>query len=307
MPLCLDTEHISDYGFTVKINELHWGDTGWQKRLWWKWASWRSGTVFSHYLGILSRPIFNHSIIAVWRFCISLHLTSNTLLDLTLSDITERHVGYRVMKIKRWPEGSDLIICGSSVQISEVPCDNLGLKHHEQFLSIKKQVCPCTFFVVCYSNWDCEPEQPLKDIIIPPQLIGNEFNRALHIASLDLIKAGQYWNQCIKCSVDMRSGSSSLFSSSWWRQDLCNRWNPLTIMRAWQLWHFDDADIHIPEHKGEEMKKPLTPPSVPAPPPPQLTIYHRPCLLLLPKYTTPKPTNKRIKSKHGLCARQMHE
>lgn len=28
-------------------------------------------------------------------------------------------------------------------------------------------------------------------------------------------------------------------------------------MRAWQLWHFDDADIHIPEHKGEEIKKPL--------------------------------------------------
>lgn len=34
-------------------------------------------------------------------------------------------------------------------------------------------------------------------------------------------------------------------------------------MRAWQLWHFDDADIHIPEHKGKEMKKPLTPLSVP--------------------------------------------
>lgn len=39
------------------------------------------------------------------------------------------------------------------------------------------------------------------------------------------------------------------------------------------------------------MKKPLTPP------PPQLTTYHRLCLLLLPKYTTPKPTNKQMKSR----------
>lgn len=139
--------------------------------------------------------------------------------------------------------------------------------------------------------------QPLKDINVSPQLIGSEFNRILPITTLDLINDGQYRKRCIKCSADMRSRSSSLFSSSWWRRDLCNRWNPLTIMRAWQLWHFDDADIHIPEHKGEEMKKPLTPPSVPAPPPPQLTTYHRPCLLLLPKYTTPKSTNKQIKSR----------
>lgn len=100
----------------------------------------------------------------------------------------------------------------------------------------------------------------------------------------------------------MQSRSTSLFRSSWWRWDLCNRWNPLTIMRAWQLWHFDDADIHIPEHKGEEMKKPLTPPSIPAPPPPQLTTYHRPCLLQLPKYTTPKPTNKQIKSRVNIVS-----
>lgn len=45
------------------------------------------------------------------------------------------------------------------------------------------------------------------------------------------------------------------------------------------------------------MKKPLTPPSVPALPPPQLTTYHRPCLLPNPKYSTPKPTNKQIKSR----------
>lgn len=122
MPLCLDTEHISDYGFTVKINELHWGDTSWQERLWWKWASWRSGTViglFSHSLGILSRPIFNQSVIVVSHFCISLHLTGNKLLDLALSDMTERHVYYGVMKIKRWHEGSDLIICVCKVQVSE--------------------------------------------------------------------------------------------------------------------------------------------------------------------------------------------
>lgn len=150
-------------------------------------------------------------------------------------------------------------------------------------------------FICCNSNWNCGSEEPLNNIIFPLQLIGNELNRALHIASFDLIKAGQYSNHCIKCSVDMWSWSSSLFSHTWWRQDLCNRWNPLTIMRAWQLWHFDDADIHISEHKGEEMKKPLTPPSVPVPPPPQLTVYHRPCLLLLLKHTTPKPTNKQIK------------
>lgn len=54
--------------------------------------------------------------------------------------------------------------------------------------------------------------------------------------------------------------------------NLCNRWNSLTIMRTWQLWCFDDADIHIPEHKAEEMKKPLTSPSVTSPPPLQLTI-----------------------------------
>lgn len=144
--------------------------------------------------------------------------------------------------------------------------------------------------------------QPLKDINVSPQLIGSEFNRILPITTFDLINDGRYRKQCIKCSADMRSRSSSLFSSSWWRRDLCNRWNPLTIMRAWQLWHFDDADIHIPEHKGEEMKKPLTPPSVPAPPPPQLTTYHRPCLLLLPKYTTPKPTNKQIKSRVNIVS-----
>lgn len=120
-------------------------------------------------------------------------------------------------------------------------------------------------------------------------------------ASLDLIKDGQYWNQRTKCSVDMQSSSSSLFSRSR-RQDLRNRWNPLTVMRAWQLWHFDDADIHIPEHKGKEMKKPLTPLSVPALPPPQLTIYHRPCLRRLPKHTTPKPTNKQIKSRINMAS-----
>lgn len=137
MPLCLDTEHISDYGFIVKINELHRGDASWQERLWWKWASWRSGTVFSHYRRILSRTIFKQSIIALWHFCISLHLTSNKLLDLTSSDMTERRVDFRVMKIKRWREGGDLIICISSAQISEVPYNNLGLRGDEQ-LSVRK-------------------------------------------------------------------------------------------------------------------------------------------------------------------------
>lgn len=84
MPLCLDTEHISDYGFRVKINELQGGgDRGWQERLWWKWAWWWSRRFSSHYFGILSRPIFSQSIIVVWLSYISLHLTSNKLSDLT--------------------------------------------------------------------------------------------------------------------------------------------------------------------------------------------------------------------------------
>lgn len=37
----------------------------------------------------------------LWRFCISLHLTSNKFLDLTLSDMTERHIDYGVVKITR--------------------------------------------------------------------------------------------------------------------------------------------------------------------------------------------------------------
>lgn len=108
VPLCLDTEHISDYGFTVKINEPHRGDARWQERPWWKWASWRFGTaigLFSHSLWILSRPIFNQSIIIVWHFCISRHVTGNKLLDLASSDMTERRVYYRVLKSKKVTQG----------------------------------------------------------------------------------------------------------------------------------------------------------------------------------------------------------
>lgn len=45
------------------------------------------------------------------------------------------------------------------------------------------------------------------------------------------------------------------------------------------------------------MKEPFAAPSVPAPPPPQLTTYHRPFVLVLPKYTNPKPANKQINVK----------
>lgn len=63
-----------------------------------------------------------------------------------------------------------------------------------------------------------------------------------------------------------------------------------------------NTDIHMPKHKGEEMKKSLISPSVPVPPPPQLTTYHRLCLLLLHKCTTQKPTNKQIKSRVNIVS-----
>lgn len=93
-------------------------------------------------------------------------------------------------------------------------------------------------------------------------------------------------------ALTFRAGLVLCWVNSWWRWDLSSTWNPLTIMRPWQLWHFDDANIHIPEHKGEEMKEVLAPLSVPSPPPPQPTSYHRPFLLLLHKHTNPKPTKK---------------
>lgn len=43
--LGLHTENISDYGLAVQIDGgPRRGDAGWQTRLWWKWAPWRSGT-----------------------------------------------------------------------------------------------------------------------------------------------------------------------------------------------------------------------------------------------------------------------
>lgn len=120
MPLCLDTEHISDYGFTVKINELCWGDTSWEavvkmgfKEIW--SSHWPPLTLSGDPLKSNSQPI-NYCGVAFLHLSF---LTSNKLLDLTLSDITERHVDCKAMKTERWPKGSNFIICNSSVQISE--------------------------------------------------------------------------------------------------------------------------------------------------------------------------------------------
>lgn len=55
--------------------------------------------------------------------------------------------------------------------------------------------------------------------------------------------------------------SSYCLESAGGNGNLRSRWNSLTIMRTWQLWCFDDADIHIPAHIAEEMKKPLLHPS----------------------------------------------
>lgn len=60
---------------------------------------------------ILSRSIFNQSIITKWCFCVLLLLTSNKL-----SDLTARHSDYRVMGTKGWHKGRDLITRISSVQ-----------------------------------------------------------------------------------------------------------------------------------------------------------------------------------------------
>lgn len=276
---------------------------GWQKRLWWKWAPWRSGTVFFTPPWDSLKTNFQPSYYCCLAF---LHLSPPAKWHIAWFDIVWHNWGvFLGLMVKNENQkvtwGQSLNYLWESCANKKSPPWQPTAEKSTNGLGIKSKFIPATFFAVRFYGWNYHLKEALKDFSDSWQLIGNEFNGALRISALDLIKDGRYWNQCIKCSVDMQSSSSSLFSSSW-RQDLCNRWNPLTVMRAWQLWHFDDADIHIPEHKGKEMKKPLTPLSVPAPPPPQLTIYHRPCLLQLPKHTTPKPTNKQIKSRINMAS-----
>lgn len=88
--LGLHTENISDYGLAVQIDGgPNRGDAGWQTRLWWKWAPWRSGTaVFTPPRDSLETNFqlsFFFFFIAVWHLSISLHTTSCTLLEPTRS------------------------------------------------------------------------------------------------------------------------------------------------------------------------------------------------------------------------------
>lgn len=106
MPLCLDTARISDYGFTVKINELQRRDTGWQEGAVSKMGFieiWQLCLAFFALpwdsLRTNFQPINYHNL-AFWA-------PSRRLPD--LSDLTVSCVNYVVRKeekkSKRWTEG----------------------------------------------------------------------------------------------------------------------------------------------------------------------------------------------------------